>query len=81
MVASGDSEFKCGFGRGAYRLIQGVQFALNALARVGEWSLVELGLISPHTLPPSGWGLFRCMMGMLKIPAMLRTPGYIETVD
>ena len=62
-------------------MIQGVQFALNALTRVGEWSFSKFGMISPQTLPPSGCQLFRCMMGMLKISAMLRTPRYIETVD
>jgi len=32
-------------------LIRGVQFALNVLTRVGEWSLDKLGMISPPQSP------------------------------
>ncbi len=37
-------------------MIQGVQFALTVLTRVGEWSLDKLGMISP---PQSPFGGFR----------------------
>ena len=54
MMSSGDPEIKSRFGRGAYRLIQGVQFALNALTRVEEWSINKLGIISPPQSPHRG---------------------------